>query len=372
MRAAITKSIVDKIEAGSIVWDTRVSGFGARRQRGPAVHYVLKAKGKWHTIGRHGSPFTVETARQEALRLLGLIVSGADPRPASSENLGGVVELYLARRKAAMKPRSFEEIKRHLMAHAKPLHSSELHEVSRRTIAELLAKIEQASGPVARNRVRSSLSAFFNWAIREGLGELNPVTGTGKADEQTRERVLAPKEINAIWTRLVSGQHVAFIDIVHLLLLTGQRREEIGDLRWSEVDWDGKMIVLPPERTKNKRKHIVPLSEQALMVLYRAMHTGPASSYNDGRVFPGFSWSDEKARFDAGLKLPHWTIHDIRRSVATLMADELGVLPHIVEAILNHVSGHKSGVAGIYNRARYLDEMRAALDKWGKWVEALV
>ncbi len=101
MRAAITKSLVDKIEPGSIVWDTRVSGFGARRQRGPAVNYVLKSKGKWFTIGRHGSPFTVEMARSEALRLLGLIVSGEDPRPASSENLGSVVELYLCPKKTS-------------------------------------------------------------------------------------------------------------------------------------------------------------------------------------------------------------------------------------------------------------------------------
>jgi integrase len=309
-------------------------------------------------------------ARAEALRLLGLIVSGEDPRPPSSDALGEVVQLYLSRRKPAVRPSSFERIERHLMAHAKPLHSSALAEVSRRAIAELLAKIEAGSGPVARNRVRSSLSAFFSWCIREGLCDTNPVTGTGKANEgSARERVLTPKEIAKLWTTLLPGQHVAFIDVLHLLLLTGQRREEIGSLRWSEVDWDRKVIVLSPERVKNRREHTIPLSPQALTVLHRAMHDNPASSKNDGRVFRSFSWSDEKKRLDAGLPIAPWRLHDIRRSVATILADKLGVLPHIVEAILNHVSGHKAGVAGTYNRAKYLDEMRDALDRWGKWIE---
>jgi integrase len=367
MRAPITKSVVDKIEAGSIVWDTKVVGFGARRQReAGGVHYVLKAKNRWHTIGRHGSPFTVETARAEALRLLGLIVSGEDPRPATSEDIGSTIELYLSRRKPAMKPRSYVEISRHLLAHGKPLHRHELHEVNRRAVAELLAKIEAGSGPVARNRVRASLSAFFSWCIEEGLCEANPVAGTGKADERTRERILSPKEIAKIWSAL----HGTYGDVVRLLLLTGQRREEIGGLMWSEVDFDSKLLRLGAARTKNKREHLLPLSAPALAILRRRATEGNGSTDNDGRVFSGFNWGKSKAKLDAALKLPHWTLHDLRRSAATLMADQLGILPHIVEAILNHVSGHKAGVAGIYNRAKYLDEMRAALDKWATWIEA--
>jgi integrase len=365
MRAAITKTVVDRIEAGTIVWDTRIPGFGARRQReAGGVHYVLKKNDRWHTIGRHGAPFTVEMARAEALRLLGLIVSGTDPRPATSEAVGGVIELYLSRRKPAMKPRSYVEISRHLLAHSKPLHRYELHEVNRRAVAELLAKIEAGSGPVARNRVRASLSAFFSWCISEGLCEANPVSGTGKADEKTRERILAPKEIAKIWSALRGS----YGDVVRLLLLTGQRREEIGGLMWSEVDFESKLLRLGAARTKNKREHLLPLSAPALAILRRRAIEGNGSTDNDGRVLSGFNWAKSKAKLDRVLRLPHWTLHDLRRSAATLMADQLGILPHIVEAILNHVSGHKAGVAGIYNRAKYLDEMRAALDRWGQWV----
>jgi len=311
-------------------------------------------------------------ARAEALQLLGTIVSGKDPRPATSGKVGEVVRVYLARRKPALKPKSYDQIERHLLIHAKPLHSAEIHEITRRAIAELLAKIETGSGPVSRNRVRTSLSAFFAWCISEGLCDQNPVTGTGKAEEGgSRERVLSPAEIPKLWTTTVSGQHVCFIDILHLLLLTGQRREEIAGLMWSEVDWDRKVIVLPPERTKNRREHIIPLAPQALTVLHRAMNDNPTSFKNDGRVFKSFRWNEEKARLDAALKFAQpWRIHDVRRSCATHWADKLGVLPHHIEAILNHVSGHKAGVAGVYNKAKYEAEMRDALTRWAKWIEA--
>jgi integrase len=370
MRAAITKTIVEKIEAGTIVWDTRVIGFGARRQReAGGVHYVLKSKNRWHTIGRHGSPFTVEMARAEALRLLGLIVSGKDPRPATSEAVGSVIELYLSRRKPGMKRNSYENISRHLLAHAKPLHATELHKLNRRAIAELLAKVEQGSGPVARNRVRASLSAFFAWCIKEGLCESNPVSGTGKADEGgSRERVLTKAELATLWRALTVGDN--YTDLVRLLLLTCQRREEIAGLRWSEVDFDAKLIRLGAARTKNSREHLVPLSKPALEIL-RAKHrnSGP-NRENDSRVFRRFSWARKKDKFDATLGIKPYRIHDLRRSVATGMAD-LGILPHIVESILNHVSGHKAGVAGIYNRAKYLDEMRIALDRWAEYISRL-
>jgi integrase len=369
MRATLTKSVVDKLPVG-IVWDKKITGFGARRQHPEGgVHYLVKKDGRWFGLGRHGH-LTLEQARTAAQKLLGQLASGEDPRPASTGTFGEAATLYLSRRKAALRPKTFHDIERYLMTLAQPLHRFELHEVNRRAIAELLAKIEQASGPVARNRVRSSFSAFFSWAIREGLLDTNPVAGTGKAEERSRERVLSPAELGKLWTTLVSGSHVHFVEIVRLLLLTGQRREEIAGLRWSEVDFDARVLRLPPERTKNKRPHIVPLSDPALEILRIRFQDRAAGQENDARVFVGFSWSIEKARFDRGLGIAGWRIHDIRRSVATHMADQLGVLPHIVEAVLNHVSGHKAGVAGTYNRAKYEAEMRAALDRWAEWIES--
>ena len=296
----------------------------------------------------------------------------------TAETLGGELTRYLSRKRAAMKPRAFAEVERHLMNHAKPLHRLRLGEIDRRSVALRLAEIEEASGPIARNRVRSSLSAFFAWAVTEGFVETNPVVGTAKAEEGGgRERVLSPAELAEIWTALEDDQ---FGDIVRLLVLTGQRREEIGGLRWSEVDFERGLIVLPPARTKNRRLHEIPFSPLAQAILKRQ----PRRRYFIfGIGKGGFSgWSDCKARLDQRVlaarqetnakakPLADWRLHDLRRTAATQMA-ELGVLPHIIEAVLNHVSGHRAGVAGIYNRARYEGEMRRALGRWEHHVEVV-
>jgi integrase len=376
MLGKVTKASVERLGLNEMLWDTGLNGFGARRQL-KHVHYLLRyqlsGRQRFISIGRHGSPWTPDSARTEARRLLGLVASKTDPaseRVRPAETLGAEVERYLERRRSSLKPRSFEEIERHLTVHAKPLHRLRLAEIDRRTIALRLAEIEQESGPVARNRVRSSLSAFFAFAIREGLLEINPVAGTGKADEgQGRDRTLTDFELGTVLNALGQDQ---FSDIVRLLVLTGQRREEIGGLRWSEVDLDRGLIVLGPERTKNKRPHELPISTQVRAILERQPRRGGRDLVFGVRA-GGFSgWSDAKAALDANINgsVKPWHLHDLRRSCATGMA-ELGTLPHVIEATLNHVSGHKSSVAGIYNRARYADEMRSALQRWADHVDAI-
>jgi integrase len=209
--------------------------------------------------------------------------------------------------------------------------------------------------------MRASLSTFFGWCIQHGLVEQNPVIGTQVAPEQSRDRVLSMDELAAIWRACGDD---AYGSIVRMLILTGQRREEIGGLRWDEVRDD--MIVLPGDRTKNKRTHIIPLSDPARDIPAAQPRTG---EYVFGRRF--VSWSHRKQGLDNQLKLDAWTVHDLRRSAATHMA-EIGIAPHIIEAILNHVSGHKAGVAGIYNRASYDKEKRVALSLWADHVMAAV
>jgi integrase len=160
-----------------------------------------------------------------------------------------------------------------------------------------------------------------------------------------------------------------------LLALTGARANEIAALSWPEGDDD--KIALPASRTKNKRDHVIPLSEQAQAILdhrpRRADHDFVFGRRN-GRPFTGWSVCGDllDARIkDSGATVAHWTPHDLRRTAATRMA-ELGVPPHIIEAVLNHVSGHKHGVAGIYNRATYEPEKRHALALWADHLLAIV
>jgi len=371
MLAKITKSVVERLQPRSMVWDTTLVGFGARRQL-RHVHYLLRyrmnGRQRFHSIGRHGT-FTPETARTEARRLLGLVAQRVDPaseRVRSGETFGAEVERYIERKRSVLRPRSIIEIERYLRVQCKSLHSLPLTGIDRRTIALTLADIEQHSGPVARNRARTSLSAFFAYAIREGLIDgANPISGTGKAAEGNgRDRVLSEAELAQVLAALDTDP---FSEIVRLLILTGARRSEIGGLRWSEVDLDRGLIVLPPDRVKNGKQHELPISTQARAVLERQPRR---NEWVWGCEWT--SWSEPKAKLDRRLNgMAAWTIHDCRRSAATHLA-ELGTSPHVIEAILNHYSGHRAGVAGIYNRARYADEMKSALQAWGDYIDRLV
>jgi integrase len=317
------------------------------------------------SIGRHGSPWTPDTARGEALRLLGTLATGTDPfaKSLSAETFGAEIEIYLERKRMALKPRSFTEAQRYLRQHALSLHHLKLGEIDRRTIAVVLGEIERTSGPSSRNRARAAFSAFFSWAVQEGLVDANPVTGTGKAEEAaSRDRVLTQEELRKLWSCLGDDR---FSDVVRLLLLTGQRRNEIGLLQWSEVDLGRKLIALPPTRTKNGRLHELPLSTQAMEILARQ----PRRNSSD-LVFDFGDWHRSKAKLDARLNIAPWRLHDLRRTAATQMA-ELGVQPHHIEAVLNHLSGHKASVAGTYNRAKYSDEMRSALQRFADHLDQI-
>lgn len=192
---------------------------------------------------------------------MGLVAQRVDPaseRVRSGETFGAEVERYLERKRSVLRPRSIIEIERYLRVQCKSLHSLPLTGIDRRTIALTLAEIEQHSGPVARNRARTSLSAFFAYAVREGLVDVNPTTGTGKATEHpSRDRVLTQAELAQVLSALGDDP---FSEIVHLLILTGQRRSEIGGLRWSEVDLERGLIVFPPDRVKNGKQHELPIS----------------------------------------------------------------------------------------------------------------
>jgi integrase len=406
MRGRITKSSVEQLTAGERLWDHGhrevVKGFGVRRQGDAITYYVrFRFQGiqRMCALGSHGH-LTPDEARILAKQKLGQVAGGVDPFAAekkagetarAKETFEKKIEQYLRRRREAMKPRAFRELERHFNNHANPLHGLRLNEIRKATVADVLDGIEENRGPVARNRFRSNLSAFFAWAIAEGFLETNPVEGTAKAEENgPRERVLTPLELAEVWMALGTDD---FSTIVRLLILTGQRREEVGGLRWSEVDLEKGSIVLPPGRTKNKRQHELPLSPQASAILVRrkALMEGRApgvgtlgrdTSLVFGEGQRGFSgWGYSKARLDkriakqregGGAKpMPKWTLHDLRRTAATIMAENLGVLPHTIEAILNHTSGHKGVVAGAYNGARYTDEMRAALCNWALYVDEI-
>jgi integrase len=377
-----------KGETERIEWDDEIKGFGIRMRAGGSRNWVFQYKiGDKHrrmTIGAV-SAVTVSKAREHAGTLHAKVKLGDDPAAAKAEGRLRAPETFqptatrfLMRQKARLKPRTYAEVERHLLTNAKSLHSLSIAGIQRRDIAELLSTIES---PSVANHVRASLSAMFAWAMREGLAGANPVMGTNRAEAVTRDRVLSDAELRAIWAALGDD---AYGDIVRMLMFTGQRREEIGGLCWSEIDLDAGIITLPPARTKNKREHAVPLSDQVQNILKgRKRIAGRDLVFGGGEG--GFSgWSKAKENLDKRLleahrkasgkkapAMPDWRLHDARRSVATGMAG-IGILPHVIEAVLNHVSGHKAGVAGVYNRATYLPEKTAALTRWADHLQSIV
>lgn len=262
-------------------------------------------------------------------------------------------------------------MERHLLTYNKPLLELPLVGIDRRAVAARLSVVAAKHGAVSANRMRTSLSAFFSWCMGEGLLENNPALGTNRQEEKSRERALNDDELKAIWNATAGSDD--YSAIVRLLMLTGQRANEIGSLAWSEIRDD--RIVLPGTRVKNGHDHTIPMSAPVRAILdARPRNDGFVFGARAGRPFSG--WGTRKVALDrrlndAGINLEHWTIHDLRRSVATGMA-ELGTPPHVIEAVLNHVSGHKSGVAGIYNRANYEPQKRIALQSWADHLEAIV
>jgi integrase len=394
--SGITVRAVQSLNPGETLWDAghkeAVRGFGVRRQRGEPV-YVVKyrvfGRQRFFTIGPHGSPWTPEKARKEAKRLLGLVADGKDPADAraqaalqAAETLGKIADLYLRHAKTKQRPRTYLETERYLLTSWKPLHRVSVFNISRRHVAHRVADIAANHGAMAATRARATLSAMFNWAIREGLDiPVNPVIGTNRpVQPKSRERVLTDAELSAIWSACRDDDYGR---IVKLLLLTGQRREEVGGMQWAELDTVSGRWTIPGARTKNHREHTAPLSAAALALIQASARRndrdfvfgdGPRREGDRQRGYSG--WSKSKATLDARIAaanaIADWHLHDLRRTVATMMADRLGVLPHIVEAILNHASGHRAGVAGVYNRARYEAEMREALQRWADHVSALV
>jgi integrase len=369
-----------------IVFDDKLSGFGLRLRGDKRTWIIQYRVGKQQRRQTLGSAEKIPAARaREAARgRLADVQLGSDPqaekakqRARAAETLGAVADRFLAYQRAKLKSRSFEQVETHLTKHWAPLAGLSIHEISRRVVAARLGQIAAERGPFAANRARTTLSGLFTWALKEGLVDANPVLGTNlQADERARDRVLEDAEVAAIWKACRDDDYGR---IVRLLILTGARRDEVGNMAKSEISFASRKWNIPIERTKNGRAHELPLSDLAIETLEVAISEGRESRsliFGDGAG--GFSgWSKAKLAIDRRIKattgapaMP-WRLHDLRRTTATRMAD-LGVLPHVIEAVLNHVSGHKAGVAGIYNRALYPNEKRQALDLWAAHIEALL
>jgi integrase len=380
-------------------WDLDMPGFGCRVRllKGSTadVKRGWEAQGRIHGKQRRENLGDVrkvrdKDARKAAQKWFAQIQMGIDPRAerdraraqANRLTLGSVVKHHIEANHDRWSAGTLRACNLHLLRYAEPLHDRPIDTVKRADIAALLHNITHEHGRSSAGRTRTFLSIMFSWAMREGMIESNPVTGTNNPAEgiPPRDRVLSDEELHIV---LKSCPGETYPAIVWLLVLTGCRRVEITDLKWTELDLENGLLILPRERVKNRRAFTLPLPHKAIEIL-KAI---PRGEDNGNLVFferklrkgrwgrEGFTglahWKikhDKQIVIHSGKELPHWTYHDLRRTVRTGLG-KLGVRPDIAERCLNHVQG---GIdARVYDKYRYLSEMKTALAMWADHVEAV-
>jgi integrase len=390
----LTKRVVDAIRRDLgrdvFVWDQgdgALKGFGLRMKPSGAASYLVQyrtreGRTRRLSLGRVGV-LTPEEARKLARARLAEVIEGADPSGARREKpvdvltVGRVLDDFIARhaRNKDRPLRTAGEYERTFDRLVKPvLGATPLYELRRRQVAELLDRIEDDNGPVMADRTLAYLRKALNWqAARDDLFAPPIVKGMARTrpKERARDRVLSDDEIRAVWPHL-DGIFGAFVKV---LLLTGQRREEVAQMAWGELD-HGDVWTIPADRYKTKHPNIVPLPSLAKAIIGAQPRVNGCDYVFAGRTgttpFSGFSKGkallDKAVERTRGKPLPNWTLHDLRRTAKTLMV-RAGVRPDISERVLGHVI---AGVEGVYDRHAYVDEKRAALETLAATIERLL
>ena len=385
-RKVLTARFVDsaRVDVRTDFWDDlvrglvfRVSPTGAKSWTAVYTRESDGAKRRV-TLGKYPA-LSLEKARSKALAVMSRVGEGEDPAAGKRarrdaltvEDLGKLyVEKYAQRNK-----RTWKEDERLLKVEVYPaIGRMKSIAVKRRDILDIIEAKAEAGYPAQSPQFLAVVRKMFNWAVDSDYLETSPATGIRpRAKPVRRERVLSDAELAAIWNALPEAPISAVTrEIIRLLFLTGQRSGEVCGMRRSEVEIDNATWTIPGDRTKNGRSHVVPLSAPALRIISEALDL--ADDDPDTPIFSRVGAPIESnaiaqaVRKNFQLFTERWTPHDARRTVATGMAT-IGIQPHIIEATLNHISGFRAGVAGVYNRALYEPEKRRALDIWANYVK---
>jgi integrase len=401
--AKITKTSVDNAGPG-FLWDDVLKGFGLRVTEGGSKSYIFQyrmaggrdATRRRYTIGKHGK-FTPEAARAKAKAVARQVEDGIDPGDEKSKERRQAVDLafeayidtftngYL---KANWK--RWEEGKR--LLEREPLDvlkKTPLTKITRKDVAEIMNRL--AKRQATARLTFATLRKLFRYAVDEGDLDRSPIEAMrGPKAVASRDRVLAPHELGLAWHGAGEAGDV-FTSFFRLLIATGQRRSEVSAMDWSELSRSEKLWTLPPDRVKNSAAHLVHLNSVALMLLDglangKKWPTSGLVLTTTGET-PISGISKAKARLDAAMialeegaalrqkrstrPIRPWRLHDFRRTLVTGL-QKLGVRFEVTEAVVNHISGAKSGVAGVYQRHDWKEEKQAALEAWSKHLAALI
>jgi len=426
-RSNLTQLVVDRLksppEGGSATyWDKTLPGFGVRvsktRKTWVAL-YRVNGKPVMQTLGTTAHVPQLKDARDAARSAMNKAKAGINPveeRRAAAEAAKAAKIAASATAKEAVEGRFETVVERFLKEHVarkcspgyagevcrifehdiiprwrdRPVQSITKHDVNELLDAKATTRQRPRKGTtggaaIQANRTLTRLRKFFGWCAARDLIDADPSTGVLlRGKERPRDRYLGEDEIVWFW-RGADAAGWPYGPIFKLLLLTSQREAEVAGMRWPETDLASKVWVIPRERTKSDRAHIVHLSDLAVEIIdalpriagdvvFPSRTGQPVMWFGKphDRLCAAMTAQKRKATGDDAAEIPHWVTHDLRRTGATMMAEQLKVAPHVADRILNHASATAGTVAAVYNRAAYLDERKAALEALGRYIESLV
>lgn len=354
------------------VWDTVLQGFGMRvSPTGRKAWFVMvrpDGRPKRVTIGTYPA-ISLADAREQAGKIIHDVQLGVFEKPAETPTLGETVPLFI-QLYAKPKNRGWKETER-LLGDFQTLFNRPIDAIKRSDVVRVLDVMVASGRPYSANRALSNLKKLMNWSLDRGMLEVNPIAGLKPpVKERARDRVLADRELSALLAA-ANAEAYPFGYLFTLLILTGQRRGEVTGMRWSEIDFEGRVWTIPAARSKNGQAHDVPLSEPVIEILQSAPRfLGSDYVLTTTGDTPISGFGRAKDRLDEAMGATDWRTHDLRRTTASGMA-RLGIPPHVVEKVLNHRTGIISGVAAVYNRYGYDCEKRDALEQWAAFVGQL-
>jgi integrase len=427
----ITKTSVDQASPGdrdSFIWDSALPGFGLKITPAGRKVYLFqyrlarpgeaaKTTARRYTIGPHGA-LTPEQARKRAKDLAALVTQGIDPRQQELEakaeaerkqaeaneqerrekdlEFGRIADLWLDHyeNEKGRRPASVRQARLVVDNHLRPaLAGKPMPDIGRDELEPIIDSLP-AGKKAMRRAVHVYAAVLWGWALRRRYAVANPLLEMEKPPApEARDRSLEDGELLDVWTS-ADSLAAPFDAFIRLLVLTGQRRSEIAGMAWTELDRATATWTIPAARAKNRAAHIVPLSAAVVTEIDRLALKALGGEWPDKRpawpesglvlsttgTTPISGISKAKASLDAAIHkarakggkepLAHWRLHDLRRTMATGL-QRLGVRFEVTEAVLNHISGARGGVAGVYQRHEWADEKRTALEAWAEHVGAL-
>ncbi|MDU8945943.1 tyrosine-type recombinase/integrase [Ovoidimarina sediminis] len=376
MKKKLTSRYIDTVTAPGPkrldVYDQALTGFGVRVSTSGRKTWFcstrVNGRMKRMKIGTYPA-LSLADAREHAKATLRDIQLGVEPT-ATTPALGDVVpqfiELY-----ARPRNRGWREQQRLLEQKWCGLFTTPIDQIQRGAVVRILDQMIADGAPGRANNALATLKKLLNWCLDRGMIDINPIAGLKPPTKpKARDRVLTDPEISR-FLLAAEDEGYPFGTLAKLLLLTGQRRGEVSEMRWSQVDFETATWTIPSERAKNGIAHDVPLSQPVIDILQGLPRfAGSDFVFTTTGKTPVSGFGRAKDRLNDAMGASDWRLHDLRRTAASGMA-RIGVAPHIIEKVLNHKSGVISGVAAVYNRYSYADEKCEALRLWSKEIQAL-